>query len=444
MRPVRATVTAMARAVTWLFYRVDCAGPAPPSGAVLILPNHPNALLDPAVVWATSGRHIRFLAKSTLFDGPLKPLLVAAGAIPVYRRIDQAGDTSENARTFATVAAALAVGEAICLFPEGVSHSTGRLQPLRTGAARMALAAEAVGTRVAVVPVGLNFDRKTTFRSRVTVMYGEPFSCADLAAGSGTHDGKAVRAATDRIAASLRRLVVEADPDADTRLIERVDRLYTAVRGGALTPQDRVARRQVIAAGIERLRALEPERYGDLLLRFRRYDERLRRFGLRDRHLDWHVSTGEALWFAARELVIALVLGPLCLAALVLFAVPYHVTERLSRRFASEPDTVATVQVLGGAAVYAAWLAVVGAIGWWFVGPFAAAAAIAVAIAIAGAGLFALERESAVFDAIRAWVFLRRTRVNTRERLRRRRSDLADLLDEVYGWLATAPNGPAP
>ena len=39
------------------------------TGAVLLLPNHPNALLDPALVWATAERDVRFLAKSTLFDG---------------------------------------------------------------------------------------------------------------------------------------------------------------------------------------------------------------------------------------------------------------------------------------------------------------------------------------------------------------------------------------
>ena len=59
---------------------------------------------------------------------------------------------SKNAETFAAVDAALAGGDAICIFPEGVSHSTGRLEPLRTGAARMALRAERAGTRVAWCP----------------------------------------------------------------------------------------------------------------------------------------------------------------------------------------------------------------------------------------------------------------------------------------------------
>jgi hypothetical protein len=54
---------------------------------------------------------------------------------------------------------------------------------------------------------------------------------------------------------------------------------------------------------------------------------------------------------------------------------------------------------------------------------------------LAVGGLFAIERESAVLDAVRAWWLLTRTRADTRERLRRRRSELADVLDEVNTWM---------
>ena len=81
---------------------------------------------------------MRFLAKSTLFKGAFGPLMRAAGAIPVYRRQD-AADVQRNAESFAAVDAALAGAEAVCIFPEGISHSSGMLEPLRTGAARMAL-----------------------------------------------------------------------------------------------------------------------------------------------------------------------------------------------------------------------------------------------------------------------------------------------------------------
>src|SRR6185436_20940205 len=109
-------IRALARAITAVFYRVDEAGSVPAAGPVLLLPNHPNALLDPAVIWATSGRDVRFLAKSTLFDGPFGPILKGAGAIPVYRKLDQGADVAKNTETFAAVDAALAQGDAICLF----------------------------------------------------------------------------------------------------------------------------------------------------------------------------------------------------------------------------------------------------------------------------------------------------------------------------------------
>ncbi len=440
----------LARVASRVFYRVDCVGAPPSSGPLLLLPNHPNSLLDPAVIWATSGRDVRFLAKSTLFNGPLRPLLAGAGAIPVYRKLDQGADVSKNTETFAAVDAALAQGDAICIFPEGVSHSTGRLVPLRTGAARMALSAARAGTRVALVPVGLNFERKTTFRSRVTVVYGTPLWCDDLIAGApvarlvrdGVEAGgpdaqpEAVRALTDRIATHMRRLLIEADPKADAALVERVDRLYAAARGRVGDPADRVARRRAIAGGMARLRSKDPQRYEEILLRFRRYDQRLRRFCLHDRHLDWDVSPGEAARFGVRESLIAIVLLPIALIALVAFAVPYHVTGYAARRFTREPDVVATAQVLGGFVIYAAWLALLAAAAWWLAGTRTALVLLAGLPVVALAGLFAIERESAVIDAVRAWFLLRRTTRDTRERLRRRRSELADVLDEVNAWLA--------
>lgn len=426
----------LATLATRIFYRVDRVGEAPAEGAVILLPNHPNALLDPAVVWATAGRDVRFLAKSTLFQGPLRPILKGAGAIPVYRRIDQGADTSRNAETFKAVGAALADDDAICIFPEGISHSTGRLEPLRTGAARMALDAERAGTKVALVAVGLNFDRKTAFRSRVTVAYGTPFSCRDLLGVADEDPARAVRLLTDRMADHIRQLLIEADPVADAGLVERVDRLYAAARGRPRDAEERLARRQVIAGGMERLRVRAPARYDEILLKLRRYDQRLERFGIRDRHLDWEISTADAVRFALREGLLMIVLAPVCAAGFALFAVPYYLTWFAARLFARDRDVVATAQVVAGSIVYGAWLAAAVWLLWRWAGtPAAVAAAIALPL-FAIVALFAIERQSAVIDAVRAWFLLRRTHADTRKRLRRYRSDLADVLDEVHAWLS--------
>lgn len=435
--PALTVIRAAARAIAAVFYRIDRSGSIPPAGAVLLLPNHPNALLDPTVIWATAGRDVRFLAKSTLFDGAFGPILNGAGAIPVYRRLDEGVDPARNVETFAAVQKAFAAGDVVCVFPEGISHSSGKLVPLRTGAARMAIGAGREGVQVALVAVGLNFDRKTSFRSRATVLFGRPFTVADLAA-----DPEGVRQATSRIAIEMRRLLVEAEPGENAAMVARVERLYSAARGRPQSPEERIARQQAIADGIARLRQADPARYEATAQRLRRYDQRLGRFGLRDRHLDWDISTGTAAAFALREGLAAAVLLPVAAIGFAIFWVPYQATAWLARRATRDRDVAATAKVFVGAGVYAVWLlAIAGTVGWIFgVGAgFATAAALP---ALAVAGLFAIERETAVADTVRAWWSLRRASRQTRARLRDARTGLAALLDEIYEWLSA--DRPAP
>jgi hypothetical protein len=116
--------------------------------------------------------------------------------------------------------------------------------------------------------------------------------------------------------------------------------------------------------------------------------------------------------------------------------VPYWLTGQVARRVAKARDVLATAQVFTGAAVYASWLSFVTVMVSWFLGQTAGLLTLAALPALAVAGLFAIERESAVIEAVRAWWLLRRSHQDTRETLRRRRSELADVLDEVNAWLS--------
>jgi hypothetical protein len=289
--------------------------------------------------------------------------------------------------------------------------------------------------------VGLNFDRKTRFRSRVTIAYGPPFHAADVLVRTEDDQAAAIRALTDRIASHMRRLLVEADPRGDARLVERLDRLYSAARGRPRQAEERIARRQAIVSGIEWLRSNDPARYDEILVRVRRYDSRLQRFGLRDRHLDMEVSAGDAVWFALREGALAIPLVPLAIFGLVLFFVPYWLTAAAARLATREPDVAASAKVIAGSIIYAAWLAVLIAGLWLLQRPAIAMVAALALPLLAVAALFAIERESAVLDAVRAWLSIRRATSGT-ETLRRQRSELADVLDEAYGWVTSRANDP--
>jgi len=423
-------MTGLARAIARIFYRVDAVGVPPARGPLLLLPNHPNALLDPALVIATAGRPVRFLAKSTLFTGAFGPLMRAAGAIPVYRRQDDS-DVKRNAESFAAVAAALARGEAICIFPEGISHSSGMLEPLRTGAARMALSAAAAGVEVRLVAVGINLEQKTAFRSRVTIAYGEPMVVLTPAtADASTH---AVSELTADISERMRSLLVEAEPTQDAALVERLRRLLESERpaGGR---EESLDRSRLIAEGLQRLRRERPEWYEEALIQLRRYDDRLRRFGLADGALDFDMSSRAAWRFALRELPLAVVLVPLGVVAVTLFAAPYGMTAAAAR-LSKDTDVTATMKALVGIGIYGLWIAGLSVAVGLLLGPWAGASAMVLFPALAVAGLFAVEREWSAWRTARSWLAVRSAQPATTTALKRRRGELAGVLEQVYQWM---------
>lgn len=187
-----------------------------PDGAAIYVANHPNGLIDGLVLPAALGRQLRFIAKGTFFANPLLgPLLQAVGALPVYRSHDTvvrgAARRNANAATFAAVNAALAADQAIALFPEGTVNSGSELLPLRSGAARIALAAgSASAAERLIVPVAIWYSRKLHLRSAVTVCVGPPFSAADLAPLHATDSRRAVQLLTERIAVKLAPLLAQA------------------------------------------------------------------------------------------------------------------------------------------------------------------------------------------------------------------------------------------
>src|SRR5918911_3612689 len=162
---MRRAVTALLRLLTRVFFkRIDIVNAeCIPAGApVIFAVNHPNGLIDPLFLLCFAPRPVSFLAKAPLFAMPVIGWFVRGlDSIPVYRKQDNVAGS--NRETFAKARALLARGGAIAIFPEGTTHSDPRLRELKTGAARIALGASL--PRVVIVPVGLYYTAKQTFRS---------------------------------------------------------------------------------------------------------------------------------------------------------------------------------------------------------------------------------------------------------------------------------------
>jgi len=208
----------------------------PKKSGIIFVSNHPNALIDPALLFIALPRKIAFLAKSTLFKMPVIGYLVrTVGALPLYRQQDSGADVSKNQETFAVARELLKTGGAIAIFPEGISHDKPQLQPLKTGAARIALGAVSSGKNpssldLQIVPDGLHYTNKTTFRSEALLHFGEPFAVLPVELDEhGQPPRDAVKDLTAKIENSLREVTLNAESDAEIAVARIAEEVFTSV-----------------------------------------------------------------------------------------------------------------------------------------------------------------------------------------------------------------------
>lgn len=415
------------------FYRLTVDGaPVPQSGPVLLVANHPNSLVDAVVVAAVARRPVRFLAKAPLFtDRKVGWLVRATGAIPVYRQADDPAQMARNADMFRAVHTALAEGAAIAVFPEGTSHSGPSLVPLRTGAARIALGAAAErGGSLPILPVGIVLRDKATFRSETHVVVGSAVEWDDLAA-AGAGDTAAVQALTGRIGAALRSVTVNLAAWEDAPLVEAAESVWSAEREGAGSAAARVGRLGVAAELLERLRASSDRRWREIAHRLLRHRRSLERLGLEPGDLHRDLRTRTAVRWSLRRLHLAL--APLALLALVgaaLWWPPYRALDAIVRRGRLERDVVSTHKLLGGMALFAAWLVVLVVVATGFWGWVGGVATVLLAPAAGATSLWVWERWESAWRDARRFVMLRR-HPRTLSRLRRRQREIAERLDDL-------------
>jgi 1-acyl-sn-glycerol-3-phosphate acyltransferase len=170
--------------------RVLGAWRLPAQGPVILAGNHAHNIDGPMLI-GTCPRPLHFLVKKEAFVGPLDPFLRAIGQLKVDR---------ESADRTAITAAlgVLARGGVLGIFPEG-TRGDGEFAQLRAGLAYFAVRSGAPVVPVAVLGStgeGRLVSALPPLRSRIDIVYGEPFDAGD---GSGRRTRGALDAATLRI-----------------------------------------------------------------------------------------------------------------------------------------------------------------------------------------------------------------------------------------------------
>ncbi len=451
MQPRPDRVAAFSRWLLGIFFRsVDVAGAEkiPRDRPLLLVANHVNGLIDPALILGPLPVYPRFLGKNTLWKIPLlRPFLSMAGVIPVVRQQDVEGSQADpasrrsaNDEAFAKAYDLLAQGGALALFPEGKSHNEPALQPLKTGAARILLEAErqTPGLGVRIVPVGLHFDRKHKFRSRAFVMVGESVDPATevasyLSAGGENRD--AVYALTQRIDDALRSVTLSLPSWEEARLIARAAEVWARPAAGD-PPRGRpldeeVPLRRTFAAGYRELSTREPERLAAVAETVRRYDRLLSVCRLSDAQVATDYPASPAVRFVFGSIGRLLVHLPFAVVGILLNVVPYQVVGWIAHREGRKAaDQEATYKLLGSVVLYPLCWGLEAAFAGWRWGAVVALAVGAAAPVAGWSALRFLEGGSRFLREARAF-FVLRTRRDLKRELRARRAEVVRGLEDL-------------
>ena len=328
------------------FRRMRVEGPPLPEGAVLLVLNHPNALMDPLVAAALLPRTPRFVAKATLWKQPvLRPFLALFNPIPVHRA-QEGGDAGATEKTFAAVHEAFAQGDVVGLFPEGISHGMPDLAPLKTGAARLALSCPGP---LSVIPAGLVYGERRLFRQGVLLRLGEAVPFEDLKPQG--LEPEAVRAFTARMREALKPLTLHG---AEAERLKLARNLAWLLAETSSSVSDLEAFRHRVQALLPKLEAMGAEDRARLRHRVRAAQRWLRASGLRPDQVGHPYPFQEvAAWIPRAALRLAL--APLLLPFALLFAPPVWIVDRAVRALAREIDMVATTGILAGLLFLLAW-----------------------------------------------------------------------------------------
>ncbi len=225
----------------------------PKDGAVIIAPNHSNALMDALNVLRSHEGATVFGARADLFKRkPIAAIMTFLRILPMVRERDGIRNVLGNIDTMNTISEALGDGTPFCMFCEGTHRTMHSLLPLKKGIFRTAWTTldQNPGKKVYIVPVGLEYGDYFRYRSTCLIEYGEPLDFGEFV---DNHDnmpqGEVYLALSRELQDRMSKLITYIPDNDDYEAKWALVRMICAGEKGSL--EDRRKENRKIAAIIE-------------------------------------------------------------------------------------------------------------------------------------------------------------------------------------------------
>ena len=198
----------------------------PGKGAIIFAPNHQNAFMDAVIIGATTPRGPWFLTRASVFKTAMaRYWLNALKMLPIYRFRDGLNQVKKNEEIIEGCMKLLSNKESLLIFPEGNHDLKWQLRILQKGITRIAFSTESENNfqlGLKIVPVGLQYEDLTKFRSDVLVNYGEPILMKDFQEIFEKDPLQAYNQFLGELSKRIKRLIVHIDKSLDHDRVKEI------------------------------------------------------------------------------------------------------------------------------------------------------------------------------------------------------------------------------
>ena len=288
----------------------------PDDTPIIFAPNHPGAFMDPIVIASVLKQQLHFLARGESFSNSVSRWIFSnLNMIPIYRPSETPDLMHKNKEVFQKAFELLEAKGAIIIFPEGSSKTERRIRKVKTGAARIAMEAEALhgyNLGVKIIPVGLNYANLHRFKSDVFINIAAPISMSEYVSEYEEDQFGTITRITGLIQAELEThtVVVSEELDAFMREVEEIYKLELK-REAEIDARDNEGDFRIskdIAEAVAYYHREEPLRLSRIRQKVEAYTLALKRLELKDHALGKN-KRGGALAKGVGRTIIQAILG---------------------------------------------------------------------------------------------------------------------------------------
>lgn len=338
-------------------------------GPYIFISNHPSAFMDPIVVATSIKPTVYFLAAGEYLGKGLVYWFTNRflHMIPVYRPSTRPEDTHKNEAIFDKCIEHLNKGRSILVFPEGASVTEKKINPFKTGVARIVRATELsnnLKAGIQIIPIGLNYTDPHQFRSDLFVKIGEPITAADFLTQSKESEQEEVKALTQHMEDELIKTVLHMESDEFQDLLEKINDTFSRDLKSELHVKFKAQDREfelnkLFISAFSFFKNSVPDEYEDMKVQLDNYFLKLETHKISDREVrkvNVKMNAGQILfhiWGA-----------PIFLIGLIGNFIPYRITGMIQRKLNIKDSFKGSISLASGMILFLLWYAALVTIVW--------------------------------------------------------------------------------